>query len=299
MMKWLVSLPPMLFLLVFFAAPSLIMIVTSFRYPGEFGGLAPLSASDIVSGAPSDLYGLTLETYQFFFSDTLYAEIFLKSFAVATASTLICLLLAYPLALLIARSDKRHRNLMILLVILPFASNFLIRIYAWMIILGPESALNHAVNSLLALMGLPPVMLLFSPFAVLVGMVYVHLPFMILPLYTNLEKHDPVLLDAAQDLGANRWQRFWRVTWPQSLPGVFSGTALVFIPVLGMFAVPDILGGTSDILIGNLIKDQFLGTRDWPFGSTLSVMLMRAVIVNAGLAAWLARPRAAASSTST
>lgn len=299
MMKWLISLPPMLFLLVFFAAPSLIMIVTSFRYPGEFSGLAPLSASDIVSGAPSDLYGLTLETYQFFFSDTLYAEIFLKSFAVATASTLICLLLAYPLALLIARSDKRHRNLMILLVILPFASNFLIRIYAWMIILGPESALNHAVNSLLALMGLSPVMLLFSPFAVLVGMVYVHLPFMILPLYTNLEKHDPVLLDAAQDLGANRWQRFWRVTWPQSLPGVFSGTALVFIPVLGMFAVPDILGGTSDILIGNLIKDQFLGTRDWPFGSTLSIMLMLAVIVTAGLAAWLARPRAAASTTST
>lgn len=298
-MKWFISLPPMLFLLVFFVAPSLIMIVTSFRYPGEFGGLAPLSppetaATDI---AP-DLYGLTLETYRFFFSDTLYAEIFLKSFAVAAMTTLICLLLAYPLALLIARSDKRYRNLMILMIILPFASNFLIRIYAWMIILGPESALNHAVNSLLAWMELPPVMLLFSPFAVMVGMVYVHLPFMILPLYTNLEKHDPVLLDAAQDLGASRWQRFWRITWPQSLPGVFSGTALVFIPVLGMFAVPDILGGTGDILIGNLIKDQFLGTRDWPFGSTLSILLMLTVIATAGLAAWLARPRAATSTPS-
>lgn len=297
LVKWLISLPPMLFLLVFFVAPSLIMIITSFRFPGEFGGIAPLNASDVTPGAPADLYGLTLEAYRFFFSDTLYAEIFLKSFAVATISTLICLLLAYPLALLIARSDKRYRNLMILLVILPFASNFLIRIYAWIIILGPESALNHAVNYLLAAVGLPPVMLLFSPFAVLVGMVYVHLPFMILPLYTNLEKHDPVLLDAAQDLGANRWQRFWRVIWPQSLPGVFSGVALVFVPVLGMFAIPDILGGTGDILIGNLIKDQFLGTRDWPFGSTLSIILMLAVIAIAGFAAWLARPRAAASSS--
>ena len=134
-------------------------------------------------------------------------------------------------------------------------------------------------------------MLLFSLFAVIVGMVYVHLPFMILPLYTNLEKHDPVLLDAAQDLGANRWQRFWLITWPQSLPGVFSGAALVFIPVLGLFAVPDILGGTGDILIGNLIKDQFLGTRDWPFGSTLSIMLMLTVLCVAGLSMLLARPR--------
>jgi len=297
--KWLISLPPMLFLLVFFVAPSLIMFVTSFRFPGEFGGLAPLSASDLAAEAPSDLYGLTLETYRFFWGDTLYAEIFLKSFLVAAVTTLICLLLAYPLALLIARSDKRHRNLMILLVILPFASNFLVRIYAWMIILGPESGLNHAVNSLLAWMEFPPVMLLFSPFSVLVGMVYIHLPFMILPLYTNLEKHDPVLLDAAQDLGANRWQRFWRVTWPQSVPGVFSGAALVFIPVLGMFAVPDILGGTGDILIGNLIKDQFLGTRDWPFGATLSIMLMLVVMAVAGFAAWLARPRVAVSSSST
>jgi spermidine/putrescine transport system permease protein len=113
---------------------------------------------------------------------------------------------------------------------------------------------------------------------------------MILPLYTNLEKHDPALLDAAQDLGANAWQRFWHVTWPLSLPGVFSGSVLVFIPVLGMFAVPDILGGTGDILIGNLIKDQFLGTRDWPLGSTLSIMLMLVVLAITVSVTWLARP---------
>jgi len=279
--RWLVSLPPTLFLLVFFVAPSLIMVVASFRFPGDYGGLAPLVADGH--------WQFTLETYQFFFSDFIYAEIFIKSFGVALATTLICILLAYPLAWLIACSPKQYRDLMVLLAILPFASNFLIRVYAWMIILGPQAALARVVNGLLTGLGFEPVSLLFSPFAVLVGMVYVHLPFMILPLYTNLERHDPALLDAAQDLGANAWRRFWRVTWPLSLPGIYSGSALVFIPVLGMFAIPEILGGTGDILIGNLIKEQFLGTRDWPFGSTLSIMLTVAVLGCAALAAWFAR----------
>jgi spermidine/putrescine transport system permease protein len=276
--KWLVSGPPFIFLLLFFVAPGIIMVLASFRYPGEFGGLAPLSSPD-----PQVLQGLTLETYEFFFSDILYSRIFLKSFVVALATTLICLVMAYPLSLLIARSPKKSRDLMVLLVILPLASNFLIRVYAWMIILGPQAAFSQMVNGVLGAFGLEPVHLLFSPFAVLAGMVYVHLPFMVLPLYTNLEKHDPVLLDAAQDLGASAWQRFWRVTFPLSLPGIFSGSALVFIPVLGMFAIPDILGGTGDMLIGNVIKEQFLGTRDWPFGSTLSIMLTIAVL----LTVWL------------
>ncbi|KAF0099379.1 MAG: spermidine/putrescine transport system permease protein [bacterium] len=284
--RWAVLSPPTLFLLAFFLAPALIMVLASFQYPGEFGGLAPLT--DQGDGKE---YGLTLENLAFFFSDWLFAEIFARSFSVAAASTLICLILAYPVAWLIAQSPKRHRDLLVLLVILPFASNFLIRVYAWMIILGPQAALARTINGLLATLGLEPVSLLFSPIAVLVGMVYVHLPFMILPLYTNLEKHDPVLLDAAQDLGANAWQRFWRVTWPLSLPGVFSGAALVFIPVLGMFAIPDLLGGTRDMLIGNLIKDQFLGVRDWPFGAALSIMLTLAVLSLAGLAAWLSKPR--------
>lgn len=280
--KWLVSGPPFVYLLLFFVAPSLIMVLASFRYPGEFGGLAPLAAAD-----PDTLQGVTLETYRFFFSDIIYSRIFLKSILVALAATLICLLMAYPLALLIARSPKKSRDLMVLLVVLPFASNFLVRVYAWMIILGPQAAFSEALNGLLAAFGIGPVHLLFSPFAVLVGMVYVHLPFMVLPLYTNIEKHDPTLLDAAQDLGANAWHRFWRVTFPLSLPGIFSGSALVFIPVLGMFAIPDILGGTGDMLIGNLIKEQFLGTRDWPFGSTLSIMLTVAVLLIVWFAARL------------
>ncbi len=284
--KWLVSGPPFLFLLLFFVAPSIIMVLASFRYPGEFGALAPIASAD-----SDTLHGLTLETYEFFFSDIIYSYVFFKSFLVALATTLICLTLAYPLALLIARSPKKSRDLMVLLVVLPFASSFLIRVYAWMILLGPQAALSQVINGMLGVFGIAQVYLLFSPFAVLVAMVYVHLPFMVLPLYTNLEKHDPSLLDAAQDLGANAWQRFWQVTFPLSLPGIFSGSALVFIPVLGMFAIPDILGGTGDMLIGNLIKEQFLATRDWPFGSTLSIMLTIVVLLLVWLAVRLGRTR--------
>jgi spermidine/putrescine transport system permease protein len=262
--RWLVTAPPFLFLLAFFLVPSLIMVAASFRYPGEFGALAP------IFGKPGEEHGLTVENYVVFFSDWIYAQIFLKSFGVALLTTLVCLVMAYPVALLIARSPQRYRNLMVLLCVLPFASNFLVRVYAWMIILGPLD-------------------LLFSRFAVIVGLVYVHLPFMILPLYTNLEKHDPTLLDAGQDLGANAWNRFWRITFPLSLPGIFAGSALVFIPVLGMFAIPEILGGKDDWLVGNLIKESFLGTRDWPFGSMLSLMLTLAVLAVAGAASWLAR----------
>ena len=259
--RWLVTAPPAVFLVIFFLIPALIMAGASFREPGEFGGLAPLAES-----------GPSLDAYRFILDDVIYAWILAKSFAIAGLTTVICLLFAYPLAMLIVRSPKRQRDVFILLVILPFASNFLIRIYAWMIILGPLD-------------------LLYSPVAVVVGMVYVHLPFMILPLYTNLEKHDPALLEAAQDLGAGKWAAFWRVTWPLSLPGVLSGSALVFIPVLGMFAVPELLGGTGDLLMGNLIKEQFLDNRDWPLGAALSMLLTLAVLAVAGLSAALTRNR--------
>jgi spermidine/putrescine transport system permease protein len=279
--RWLVSGPPILYLVVFFAIPSLIMVLASFRTPGEFGGLAPL-----VEDGKLDL---NLESYARFFSESVYAQIFLKSVVYALLTTFFCLALAYPLAALIARSPKRYRDLLLLAVILPFWSNFLIRVYAWMIILGPNAALARTVNGVLGWIGYEPVPLLFSSFAVLVCLVYVHLPFMVLPLYANLEKHDPALLEAAQDLGASGWQRFWRITFPLSLPGVYAGAALVFIPALGIFAIPDILGGPDDSLIGNVIKQQFLETRDWPFGSVLSIVLTVAALAIAGLAAWVAR----------
>ena len=279
--KWLVIGPPLAYLLVFFAAPALIMALASFRTPGEFGGLSPLLENGKID--------LNLDSYARFFTDSIYAQIFLKSVWYALLTTLFCLLLAYPLATLIAKSGKRHRDLLLLLVILPFWSNFLIRVYAWMIILGPNAALARMVNGVLAWVGHEPVPLLFSSFAVLICLVYVHLPFMVLPLYANLEKHDQALVDAAQDLGANAWQRFWRITFPLSLPGVYAGAALVFIPALGIFAIPDILGGPEDSLIGNVIKQQFLETRDWPFGSVLSIVLTVAALAIAGFAAWVAR----------
>jgi spermidine/putrescine transport system permease protein len=282
MAKWLVSGPPLLYLRVFFAAPALIMVLASFRSPAEFGGLAPL----VDTAGKLDL---NVDSYVRFFTETVFMRVFVKSAWYATLTTLICLLLAYPLATLIAKSPAKYRDLLLLLVILPFWSNFLIRVYAWMIILGPNAALARVVNGVLALFGASPVSLLFSGFAVLVCLVYVHLPFMVLPLYANLEKHDQALLDAAQDLGASAWQRFWRITFPLSLPGVFAGGALVFIPALGIFAIPDILGGPEDTLIGNLIKQQFLETRDWPFGSVLSIVLTVAALVLAGIAAWVAR----------
>jgi spermidine/putrescine transport system permease protein len=279
--KWLVSAPPLAYLLFFFASPTLIMVLASFRTPGEFGGLSPLLEDGKLD--------LNLDSYVRFFTESIYAQIFVKSVWYALLTTLFCLLLAYPLAALIARSPKKYRDLLLLLVILPFWSNFLIRVYAWMIILGPNAALARVLNGVLAWFGHEPVPLLFSSFAVLICLVYVHLPFMVLPLYANLEKHDQALLDAAQDLGANGWQRFWRITFPLSLPGVYAGAALVFIPALGIFAIPDILGGPEDSLIGNVIKQQFLETRDWPFGSVLSIVLTVAALVLAGLAAWVGR----------
>lgn len=285
--KWLVGGPPLAYLIVFFAIPCLLMLVASVRAPGEFGGLAPLVGD-------GGRLNLSLESYARFFASAIYLELFAKSLGYALLTTALCLLIAYPVSMLIAASSRKYRDLLLLLVILPFWSNFLIRVYAWMIILGPDWALARIVNGVLGLVGAEPVTLMFSPFAVIVVLVYVHLPFMVLPLYANLEKHDPALLDAAQDLGASPWQRFRHVTWPLSLPGVFAGAALVFIPAFGIFAVPDLVGGTDGIMIGNVIKQQFLETRDWPFGSVLSIVLTLAALALTGLAALAARPRRAA-----
>jgi spermidine/putrescine transport system permease protein len=283
--KWLISGPPVLYLSIFFAIPTLIMVVASFRRPGKFGGLAPL----VIEKDGASHLNLTTGNYERFFGDFLYTGLFLESLLFAFVTTVVCLLIAYPLALLIARSPKRHRDVLVLLVILPFWSNFLIRIYAWIIILGPQSLFVGGLNALATGVGLEPVRLLYTPVAVVIGLVYVHLPFMVLPLYANLEKHDPALLDAAQDLGAGAWQRFWRVTLPLSLPGVYAGAALVFIPAFGIFAIPDLLGGTSGAMIGNVIKQQFLDSRDWPFGSVLSMVLTLGAVALAGVAAWFAR----------
>ncbi len=283
--RWALSGPPLAFLAVFFLIPTLIMGLASFGWPGQEGGLSPLWYHD----AAGWHFDLTLGNYRDIFTLKLFLALYLRSLGYALATTVCCLVGAYPLALVIARARARYRNLLLLLVIVPFWSNFPIRIYAWMIILGPQAALSRGVNAVLGLFGFGPTSLLFSPFAVLMGLVYVSLPFMILPLYANLEKHDPALLEAARDLGASAWACFWRVTFPLAVPGVIAGATLVFIPALGAFAVPDILGGTRGIMIGNVIEMEFLQARDWPFGAALSIMLTFLALGATGLAAWAAR----------
>lgn len=283
--KALLTVPPTTYLLVFFAVPTLLMLFATLRYPGEYGGLAPWYNLD----QGQFTLDLTLDNWVRLLESPLYVQLLIKSIAYALVTTLLCLLLGYPLALMIARSKKKYRDLLLLLVILPFWSNFLVRIYAWMIIFSPAGALTRGVNHLLGIFHIEPISLMFSSTAVIVCMVYVHLPFMILPLYANLEKHDPHLLDAAQDLGASQWQRFWLITWPLSLPGIYAGSVLVFIPVLGMFAIPDLLGGTDGIMMGNVIKQQFMEARDWPFGSVLSMLLTAVAVLVVLMGAGLSR----------
>jgi spermidine/putrescine transport system permease protein len=209
-------------------------------------------------------------------ADPLYLVILLRSFALAGIATAICLALGFPLALFIARSGAR-RNLYLQLVIIPFWTSFLVRTYAWMFLLR-ETGL---VNSALAALGLirEPLPLLYNDGAVVLGLVYGYLPFMVLPLYATLERMDRALLEAAADLGARPWSALWRVVIPLSAPGIRAGAILVFIPCLGAYLTPDLMGGGKTIMIGNLVQNQFTTARDWPFGAAISLALMAVVMV--------------------
>ncbi|GAB4502733.1 MAG: ABC transporter permease [Anaerolineales bacterium] len=213
--------------------------------------------------------------------DPLYANILWRSLTLALQTTALVILLAYPLSYFIARAPLKRRNTFLFMVLVPLWTNFVIRVYAWMMILRTQGVLNGILGWLANLLGLPfaPLEMLYTPGAVLVGMVYEFLPFMILPIYTSLEKIDPALYEAAADLGANAVRTFLRVTLPLSMPGIVAGTILVFIPVMGTFIVSDILGGRQVILIGNLIQRQFLDARDPTFGSAASLILMVMTLV--------------------
>jgi spermidine/putrescine transport system permease protein len=208
--------------------------------------------------------------------DPLYVQILGRSLSLAFNTTVLVILLAYPLAYFIARAQPKRRNLFLFMVLIPLWTNFVIRVYAWMMLLRKEGAINVVVGSIAGVFNIPfePLEMLYTPGAVLVGMVYEFLPFMILPIYTSLEKIDTSLYEAAADLGANAVRTFTRVTLPLSMPGVVAGTILVFIPVMGTFIVSDILGGRQVILVGNLIQRQFLDARDPTFGSAASLILM-------------------------
>ena len=208
--------------------------------------------------------------------DPLYFQILWRSLTLGFNTTALVILLAYPVAYFIARSQPKRRNTYLFLVLIPLWTNFVIRVYAWMMLLRKEGGINIILGWLAHLLHIPfqPLEMLYTPGAVLVGMVYEFLPFMILPIYTSLEKIENNLYEAAADLGANPFRTFLRITLPLSLPGVVAGTILVFIPVMGTFIVSDILGGRQVILVGNLIQRQFLDARDPTFGSAASLVLM-------------------------
>ena len=204
--------------------------------------------------------------------DPLYAKVLVYTLYVGGATTVLCILIGYPLAYYIARAPARQRSLLLFLILLPFWTNFIIRIYAWIMILREGGILDTILQFLH--LTKTSLSILYTPTAVMIGMVYEFLPFMVLPLYTSLEKVENSLLEAAADLGAPPWKAFMRVTLPLSIPGMVAGTILTFIPALGMFVVPDLMGGAKTILIGNVIRNQFLTARDWPFGAAASMLLL-------------------------
>lgn len=247
-------------LITLYLAPLAILLLYTLLTRGAYGGAA----------LPS-----TLENWQRLL-DPLYLVILGRSFAVALVSTLICLLLGFPLALFIARSGPR-RHIWLYLVILPFWTSFLVRTYAWMFLLRDTGLINSALLALGLIQ--EPLPLLYNYGAVILGLVYGYLPFMVLPLYATLERLDPSLLEAAADLGARPWQTIRRVIIPLSLPGIRAGSLLVFIPCLGAYLTPDLLGGGKTILVGTLIQNQFTSARDWPFGAALSLGVMAIVML--------------------
>ncbi|NLG88713.1 MAG: ABC transporter permease [Clostridiaceae bacterium] len=223
---------------------------------------------------PSSL-SFTLEHYSKFF-DMLYLNVIWKSFRLAIISTVLCLVLGYPVAYIISKSKQKHRSLLLLFFLLPIWMNFLLRTYAWMAILSPNGFLNKALE----FFGLPPIEIMPGQTAVVLGMIYNFLPFMVLPIYTVLSKIDKNVLEAAADLGANSFITFIKIILPLSVPGIVTGITMVFMPAVSTFVISRLLGGGKELLIGNLIEQQFTIYRDWHFGSALSIILMIMILVS-------------------
>lgn len=256
---WTLLAPGTVWLIAFFVVPVLILAAYSAMERGTYGGVEP---------------GFTLAAYARLL-DPIYLRILARTVWLAALTTLACLAIGYPMAYAIAGAG-RWKHALLFLVVLPFWTSFLVRTYAIMFLLRDTGLVNSALLAL----GVTdaPLTLLYTPGAVLAGLVYGYLPFMVLPVYASLEKLDPALLEAAESLGARPAARFARVTLPLSLPGVVAGSLLVFIPSLGAFLTPDLLGGAKQIMVGNLIQQQFGAARDWPFGSAVSLVLMALVL---------------------
>jgi spermidine/putrescine transport system permease protein len=256
----------------FLLIPSVLLLVGLVLLPQILMFLASLGRRSAYGGVISDW---NVENYVRAV-EPLYLQILAKSFALASVTTVLCLLLGYPVALWLGlRVQEKWRNALVVLVILPFWTSLLVRMYAWIFILRDEGLLNAAIASV----GLPRLPLLYNDFAVLVGQVYGELPFMILPLYLSVSKLDGAVLEAAADLGATPWKTLLKVTLPLTAPGIAAGSVLVFIPSLGAFLAPDLLGGGKTMYVGNLIQSQFAVARNMPFGAALSFLLSLTVLL--------------------
>jgi putrescine transport system permease protein len=279
MRRWYVIAVPYLWLLVFFLIPFFIVF--------------KISLSDVATAMPpyvpnfslsagwqgfKDFFSqLDTENYSFIFSDELYYSAYWSSLKIAAIATFLTLLVAYPIAYGMARAPKEWQPTLMMLVILPFWTSFLIRVYAWIGILKNEGLLNlFLMNTGLIS---EPLSIMNTTTAVYIGIVYSYLPFMILPLYASLEKINPALLEAAGDLGCPPWKAFWQVTFPLSLPGVVAGCLLVFIPVTGEFVIPDLLGGSDTLMIGKTLWSEFFNNRDWPVSSAVAVVLLLVLVI--------------------
>ena len=264
---------PYIWLVLFFAVPFVIVLKLSLAEVR----LAMPPFSPLFEKVSGVMYAikLNLGNYAYLLSDPLYTSSYFYSVKVAAVSTLFCLLIGYPMAYAIARSTPTLRNIWLMLIILPFWTSFLLRVYAWVGLLKADGLINQA----LGLMGIGPFTMMYTDFAVYIGIVYSYLPFMILPLYANLEKHDLTLLEAAADLGAGPVKSFLRITLPLSMPGIIAGSLLVFIPAVGEYVIPSLLGRSDQLMIGRVLSDEFFANRDWPVASAVSIAMLVLLVV--------------------
>jgi putrescine transport system permease protein len=271
----LVTAVPYLWLVFFFLIPFVIVLKIAF----SDSQIAMPPYQPLLHWASEKVLQIKLNfaNFAFLVEDSLYWKAYLTSIFVAGVSTLLCLLIGYPMAYAIARSSPSTRNILLLLVILPFWTSFLLRVYAWIGILKNNGLINNALMALGVID--EPIRMLQTDFAVYVGIVYSYLPFMILPLYANLEKMDLTLLEAAADLGCRPWQAFLKVTLPLSVPGVIAGCLLVFIPAVGEFVIPSLLGDPGMLMIGKVLWTEFFNNRDWPVASAVAIALLLFLVI--------------------
>jgi putrescine transport system permease protein len=270
---------PALWLIVLFLVPTLIVVKISLSQtviaqPPYTPVLDPAAGWQ---GLRDFLAGLSFDNYRSLGSDSLYAVSYLRSLGIALLSTILLLLIGYPIAYGIARAPRRLQPVLVMAVFLPFLTAFLIRIYAWVNILQREGLLNDVLMVLHIIR--EPVVWLSTDTAIVIGIVYSYLPFMVLPLYASLEKMDESLLEAAADLGAPRWKAFWLITVPLSMPGVLAGILLCFIPIVGEFVIPELLGGSGSLMIGQTLWTEFFQNKDWPVASAVAIALLAILLV--------------------